>query len=100
MAASKDQALQETLVKVELLERRLDSTRKQAEALSELDVELQKMKKQEKAKEETIEALHEDLDSLEQENLKLRQAPAVSSETTNGVSNSYKPFSYSSLSVL
>jgi dynactin 1 len=66
-----DQNLQESGVKVETLERRLEATRKQADQIVELENDVAKAKKQEKVYEDAIEQLQKDLDLLEAENLKL-----------------------------
>lgn len=71
---SKDQHIQESGVKIELMERRMDTGRKQGEMISELESELQKARKQERAYEEAMEQLQADLDVFEQENKKLKTA--------------------------
>lgn len=73
-----DQSQQESAVKIELMERRLESVKKQADALAQLELELAKAKKQEKAYEDAIEALQGDLDNMEQELSKAKlNAPSV-----------------------
>jgi len=54
----------------------MEATKKQAEAMLELEGELVKSKKQERAYEEAIEALQGDLDAMEQDNVKLKQNQA------------------------
>ena len=71
IADQQDQSLQESGVKVETLERRLEATRKQADQIVELENDVAKAKKQEKVYEEAIEQLQRDLDALEAENAKL-----------------------------
>ncbi|SCV67323.1 BQ2448_5969 [Microbotryum intermedium] len=70
---SKDQAYQESIVKIEVMEKRMEAVKKQADAITELEAELVKSKKQERVYEEAIEALHSDLDVMEQELTKMKQ---------------------------
>lgn len=58
---------------METLERRLESTRKQAEMIIELENDVSKAQKQEKVYEEAIEQLQAEQDALEAENAKLRK---------------------------
>lgn len=69
----RDQTLQESGVKVETLERRLEASRKQADTIVELENDVAKAKKQEKVYEEAIEQLQGELEGLEGENAKLRK---------------------------
>ena len=73
---SRDQTVQESSVKIELMERRLDAVKKQAETIANLEAEIAKARKQEKSYEEAIEQLQSDLDALEQDNSKLKQLTA------------------------
>lgn len=73
---SKDQTIQEATVRIELMERRLDAVKKQAETIAELETEISKARKQEKSYEEAIEQLQSDLDVLEQDNAKLKTMTA------------------------
>lgn len=75
---AQDQSYQESAVKIELMEKRMESVKKQAEAITELEGELVKSKKQERAYEEAIEALQGDLDTMEQEINKLKQNAVAS----------------------
>jgi dynactin 1 len=68
-----DQSLQESGVKVETLERRLEATRKQADVITELENDVAKAKKQEKVYEDGIEQLQAEQDVLEAENTRLRK---------------------------
>ncbi|KAI0370083.1 dynactin [Pilatotrama ljubarskyi] len=68
----KDQTIQETSVKIELMERRMETVKKQADAITDLENELSKARKQERAYEEAMEQLQADLDALEQDNVKLK----------------------------
>ena len=73
---TKDQTIQESTVKIQLMERRLETVKKQADAIVELENELIKAKKQERTYEEAMEQLHSDLDALEQDNAKLKTLTA------------------------
>jgi dynactin 1 len=73
---SKDQAIQESSVKIELMERRLEAVKKQADTIIELENELGKARKQERAYEEAMEQLHADLDTLDKENARLQTLTA------------------------
>lgn len=73
---SKDQHIQESTVKIELLERKMENVKKQADAIVDLEDELGKARKQERAYEEAMEQLQMDLDQLEQDNEGLRLATA------------------------
>ncbi|KAI5121836.1 hypothetical protein M0805_003270 [Coniferiporia weirii] len=86
---SRDQTIQESAVKIELMERRMDAVRKQAETISSLESEITKARKQERSYEEAIEQLQSDLDALEQDNAKLKlltvgveRQPSVGPQTT------------------
>ncbi|CDO76476.1 hypothetical protein BN946_scf184615.g2 [Trametes cinnabarina] len=68
----KEQAIQEMNVKVELMERRMEAAKKQADTITDLENELSKARKQERAYEEAMEQLQADLDALEQDNAKLK----------------------------
>ena len=76
---TKDQHIQESGVKIELMERRMETVKKQGEMIQDLESEIQKARKQERAYEEAMEQLQSDLDALEQENKKLK-AVATSAE--------------------
>jgi len=71
---TKDQAIQESTVKIELMERRMETVKKQADTILDLESELSKARKQERAYEEAMEQLQSDLDVLEQESAKLKAA--------------------------
>jgi dynactin 1 len=105
-----EQAIQESAVKIELMEKRMEGVKKQvrklwgdtslgchaeleqqADAMAELEAELAKSKKQEKAYEEAIEALQADLDSMEQENIKLKQAaPSADKSGASRISHVFR----------
>jgi dynactin 1 len=69
---TKDQHIQESSVKIELMERRMEAVKKQGEMIQDLENEIQKARKQERVYEEAMEQLQSDLDTLEQENKKLK----------------------------
>ncbi|EJD45781.1 hypothetical protein AURDEDRAFT_87692 [Auricularia subglabra TFB-10046 SS5] len=79
---ARDQTIQESSVKIELMERRLEGVKRQGDAIVELESDLAKARKQEKAYEEAMEQLQADLDTLEQENVKLKQAAPVVKEAS------------------
>jgi dynactin 1 len=62
---TRDQSIQESTVKIELLERRMEASKKQADGLLALEGELLKARKQERHYEEAMEQLQADLDTLE-----------------------------------
>ena len=69
---TRDQSIQESSVKIEVMERRMEAMKKQADTIAELENELSKARKQERAYEEAMEQLQADLDTLEQDNAKLK----------------------------
>ena len=69
---SKDQNIQESAVKIELMERRTEAAKKQAGAVTELEGLLGKAQKQEKYYVEAMEQLQSEFDSLAKENSKLK----------------------------
>jgi len=73
---TKDQTIQESAVKIQLMELRLETVKKQADAIVELENELFKARKQGRTYEKAREQLHSDLDSLEQDNAKLKTLAA------------------------
>lgn len=74
---AKDQHIQESGVKIELMERRMEGVKKQGEMIADLEAELQKARKQERAYEEAMEQLQSDLDALEQDNKRLKAAAST-----------------------
>jgi dynactin 1 len=70
----KDQNIQESSVKIELMERRMEAAKKQAEAVTELESLLGKAQKQEKYYVEAMEQLQSEFDALAKENTKLKAA--------------------------
>ncbi|RXK41589.1 dynactin 1 [Tremella mesenterica] len=84
----RDQSLQESGVKVETLERRLEATRKQADIIVELENDVAKAKKQEKVYEDAIAQLQSEQDALEAENARLRkQGGPIDSRQANATSS-------------
>lgn len=69
-----DQIIKETAVKIQLMERRIEASKRQADVVTDLEEHLGKARKQEKAYEEAMEQLQADLDHLEQENGRLKQS--------------------------
>ncbi|KAI9513092.1 dynein associated protein-domain-containing protein [Russula earlei] len=74
----KDQNIQESAVKIELMERRMEAAKKQAEAVTELEGLLGKAQKQEKYYVEAMEQLQSEFDALAEENTKLKTASSAS----------------------
>lgn len=54
----------------------METVKKQTDAISELENEAAKARKQERAYEEALEQIQKDLDVLDKENMKLRTAAA------------------------
>ncbi|CAI2184001.1 20409_t:CDS:10 [Funneliformis geosporum] len=65
---AKDQLLQESSVKIELLEKRMETVKKQADKINALEQELENSRKQETDFEEAMESLQQELETLEQQN--------------------------------
>ncbi|KAF8610746.1 hypothetical protein BDV93DRAFT_517841 [Ceratobasidium sp. AG-I] len=82
---TRDQNIQETSVKIELMERRMETVKKQADAIVDLEGDLAKARKQEKAYEEAIEHMQSEVIELEQENLKLKQMTAAPDRNAPGI---------------
>ncbi|RDB28736.1 Dynactin, isoform [Hypsizygus marmoreus] len=81
---TKDQSIQESTVKIELMERRMEAVKKQADAIVDLENELSKARRQERAYEEAMEQLQADLDTLEQDNAKLKALTAGQEKQASG----------------
>ncbi|KAJ2741934.1 hypothetical protein GGI20_004842, partial [Coemansia sp. BCRC 34301] len=73
----RDQAIQEFGVKTEMLEKRTENMRRQAEQVSDLQRLLEAAKSKELTYEEAIESLQGEMDTLERECRKLKQASAA-----------------------
>lgn len=82
---NRDQTINEGVVKIQLMERRAEGSKRQADALTDLEDQLSKAKKQEKAYEEAMEQLQTDLDALEQENGRLKQSLSAPDRQTSGM---------------
>ena len=87
---SKDQNIQESSVKIELMERRMETVKKQADAINDLEAELSKARKQERSYEEAIDQLQHDLDALEQDNIKFKAL--ANNPERQGMGISLSPF--------
>ena len=74
MHCEQDQTIQESAVKIEHMERRMESVKKHADSIIELEAEISRATAAEKESEVAIEQLQSDLDALERENAKLKQA--------------------------
>ncbi|KZS86748.1 hypothetical protein SISNIDRAFT_434236 [Sistotremastrum niveocremeum HHB9708] len=81
---ARDQSLQEAGVKIEHMERRMETVKKQSDTISELENEAAKARKQERAYEEALEQIQKDLDALDKENMKLRTAAAGQKRESTG----------------
>ncbi|OAX37534.1 hypothetical protein K503DRAFT_850414 [Rhizopogon vinicolor AM-OR11-026] len=81
---TKDQTIQESGVKIELMERRMEAVKKQADTIADLEMKLSTARKQERAYEEAMEQLQADLDTLEQDNSKLKTSAAGSERQAAG----------------
>ncbi|KAF8518210.1 dynactin [Gautieria morchelliformis] len=71
---TRDQTIQESGVKIELMERRMEAVKRQTDTITDLESELSKARKQERAYEEAMEQLQTEIDSLEQDNARLKVA--------------------------
>ena len=69
-----EQAEQESKVKIELMERRLESVKRQGDTIVELEADLAKARKQEKIYQDAMDQLQTDFDQLEQDMVKVKQA--------------------------
>ncbi|KAG8957368.1 hypothetical protein FRC03_010211 [Tulasnella sp. 419] len=81
---TRDQTIQESGVKIELMERRMETVKKQADVITDLENQLSKASKQEKAYEEAMDQLQADLDKLEQENIRLKQTASAPDRSVVG----------------
>lgn len=78
-----DQNIQEYSVKIELMEKRAESVKKQADTMVELESELSKYRKQEKDYQVVVEQLQGDLDVMERDNAKLKQNVTPEKQSKN-----------------
>ncbi|KAJ1671424.1 hypothetical protein EV182_007635, partial [Spiromyces aspiralis] len=72
----KEKEIQESNVKIEILERRGESIKAQTKQIEQLRTDIAKAKSQEKVFEEAIENLQSELEALERENSRLKKASA------------------------
>ncbi|KAG8833690.1 hypothetical protein FRC17_010222 [Serendipita sp. 399] len=86
----RDQSIKESVVKIQTMERRMEASKKQADALIDLEDQLVKARKQEKAYEEAMEQLQADLDNLEQETVRLKQSLNTTERQAGGTVSSKK----------
>lgn len=84
----RDQSLQESSVKIETLGHRLESSRKQADMILELENDVAKSKKQEKVYEEAMDQLQSEYDALEAENARLRKNRGNDGSPTSALGDS------------
>jgi len=73
---AREQTIQETAVKIQVLERRMEAHRKQAETVADMEEQLKNEKKQVKMYEEAMETLQAEMEALHQDNAKLKQSLA------------------------
>ncbi len=73
---SRDQNIQEKVVKIELMERRMEGLKKQADRISELEDEVGKAQKKERDLFEEMTQLQADVDQYTRENAQLRAMTA------------------------
>ncbi|KAI9493077.1 dynein associated protein-domain-containing protein [Zychaea mexicana] len=77
---SKDQALQEANIRVELLERRMEAAKKDTEQFHALEESLEKAKAQTQMYSEAMENLQTEYEALEQENNQLKKVAAATTQ--------------------
>ncbi|TFK24263.1 dynactin [Coprinopsis marcescibilis] len=81
---TKEQAIQESSVKIEFMERKMEAAKKQADALTDLETELAKIRKNEKAYQDAIDQLQSDLDDSRKENDSLKTQVAGQERQVDG----------------
>lgn len=69
----RDETVQESSVRIQLLEKRMGDSKEQAEAISTLEAELAKSREQEGIFERAVEELQAEVDQLQQENAQLKR---------------------------
>ncbi|GJJ70132.1 dynactin 1 [Entomortierella parvispora] len=74
-AKLKDEALKESGLRIDHLEKRVENFKKKTEQISILDIDVEKAKKQEREYDELISSLQADMAKLEAENAQLRRHP-------------------------
>ncbi|ORY88624.1 dynein associated protein-domain-containing protein [Leucosporidium creatinivorum] len=90
----KDQSHQESSVKIELMEKRMEAVKKQGEAMTELEAELGKAKKQTQDYEDAMTVLQKDLDDMEAELNKVKQVAATVDKQGAARAGEGDPISY------
>lgn len=91
---SRDQNIQEKVVKIELMERRMEGLKKQADRISELEDEVSKAQKKERDLFEEMTQLQADVDQYTRENAQLR-AMTAGQDRPGADTIAHKPFTYS-----
>jgi dynactin 1 len=86
-----DQAIQESTVKIELMERRLDSAKKQVDAISELENEVSRLRKEEKRLLQDQQQAAILTEQLENENAKLKIAGASGHDRRSEYDSAHVP---------
>ncbi|KAF7346159.1 CAP-Gly domain-containing protein [Mycena sanguinolenta] len=80
----KDQHIQEAAVKNDLMERKMETVKKQADAIAEKDIVIADGKRRQRELEEALEQVQGDLDVSEQERLKLKTMVGTEQRQTTG----------------
>ncbi|KAH8922303.1 hypothetical protein BT69DRAFT_1282355 [Atractiella rhizophila] len=88
---TKDEVIQEAGVKIDLMDKRMEASKKMSDTLAEMEADLAKTKKESKAYEEALETLQSDLDAMEQENTKLKKEGVQPENKGNGVASAAEP---------
>lgn len=76
-SAAQDQSYQESTVKIELMEKRMNAVKKQGEMVAELEGKLARAEKDRQAHAEALESVQTDFDAMESEYTKLKQTAAA-----------------------
>ncbi|KAJ3044685.1 hypothetical protein HDV00_001089 [Rhizophlyctis rosea] len=90
-ANNKEELVQESAVKIEFLERKLENVKKQVDTIAQLEEDLGKSKQQSVLYEEAIEALHADLEQMEKENAQLKKVARRMEKQGGGMSPMRRP---------
>ncbi|KAK7063669.1 CAP-Gly domain-containing protein [Favolaschia claudopus] len=80
----KDQHIQEATVKNDLMERKMETVKKQADAITEKDIIIADNKRRQRELEEALEQVQGDLDVSEQERLKLKTMVGTEQKQATG----------------
>ncbi|KAI7878238.1 hypothetical protein K492DRAFT_133006 [Lichtheimia hyalospora FSU 10163] len=81
----KDQALQEASIKVDLLEKRMEAAKKEAEQIMTLENDLEKAKAQTQMYSEAVDNLQIEYETLEQENIELRKQVSMKEDKRRSI---------------